>query len=285
MDALTGLFHENGVDMGNPWQHKIQFKKSYLALDSMFKADSGFEVSYHFQINSNLSNSARKSIRVVVERPEMWQVSINGQSVEKITDAFWIDKDFPVFDIGDFVEHGKNTLTLKAPRMNILAEVMPVYILGDFLVKPAKNGFEIAEGAISALGSWREAGLPFYSQKVAYTQTFSVEKAGGASFKVMLDKWNGTIAEVWVNEESAGLIAWQPYELDVTPFLKDGPNEIEVKVTGSLKNTFGFFYNINDSWIFGPYSWNNAPEKVPAASAYYLVDYGLFEPFKLIRVN
>jgi hypothetical protein len=64
--------------------------------------------------------------------------------------------------------------------------------------------------------------------------------------------------------------------------LKEGENEITVKVTGSLKNTFGFFYQNNDNWIFGPHSWNFAPEKQPAASEYFLMDYGLMGPFELI---
>jgi hypothetical protein len=169
--------------------------------------------------------------------------------------------------------------------MNILAEVMPIYLLGDFLVKPAKQGFEITEGNITTPGSWREAGLPFYSQKVAYSQTFSVTKASGVNYKVKLNKWNGSLAEVWVNGESAGVIAWLPNELDVTSMLKDGANEITVKVIGSLKNTFGFFYKENKDWIFGPHSWNDAPAKIPSASEYFLMDYGLMEPFSLIEVK
>ena len=66
---------------------------------------------------------------------------------------------------------------------------------------------------------------------------------------------------------------------------KEGENEISVKVTGSLKNTFGFFYQKNDNWIYGPHSWNFSPKKIPAASEYYLMDYGMFEPFELVAVN
>jgi hypothetical protein len=283
MDALIGLFNDNGVEFGNPWQHKIQYKKEYLALDSLFAADSGFEASYHFQINENLSSDVMNSIRAVVERPELWQVYINGQEVLKQNGLFWIDKDFPQFAIGEFLKFGKNILTLKAPRMHILAEVMPVYILGDFLVKPATSGFEIVEGKINALGSWQEEGLPFYSQKVAYLQNFDVNKTAETSYKVRLNKWNGSISEVWVNGKSTGVIAWQPDELDVTSLLQEGNNEIVVKVVGSLKNTFGFFYFNNDNWIFGPHTWNDAPKEIPSASEYFLMDYGLFEPFELIQ--
>jgi hypothetical protein len=285
MNALIGLFNENGVEMGNPWQHKIQYKKNYLALDSLFNADSWFEANYHFRINPNLDADAMKSIRAVVERPELWAVSINGKEISKIEGSYWIDKSFPVYAVGENLKSGENTLTLKAKRMHVLAEVMPVYFLGDFLVKPATEGFEITGGNISAIGSWRASGLPFYSQKVAYTQAYTVVKSDETAFKVKLNRWNGSLAEVLVNGQSAGLIAWQPNELDVSSFLKEGSNDITIKVTGSLKNTFGFFYRKNEGAVFGPQSWNYAPEKAPDASAYFLMDYGMMEPFDLVQVK
>ncbi len=285
MNALIGLFNENGVEMGNPWQHKIQYKKTWLEMDTLFKDDSWFEASYHFNINSDLDETPMKSIRAVVERPELWKVSINGNEVSRTEGKYWIDKSFPEFAVGDFLNPGKNTLTIKAPRMHILAELMPIYLLGDFLVKPAKQGFEITDGAIDTLGSWREAGLPFYSQKVAYSQNFSISNTDKASFKVKLNQWNGSVAEVFVNGQSAGLMAWQPNELDVTSLLEEGENEITVKVVGSLKNTFGFFYQNNDNWIFGPHSWNYAPEVNPSGADYFLMDYGLMEPFELLKYN
>lgn len=285
MNALVCLFNENGVELGNPWQHKIQYKKDYLALDSLFKAESGFEASYHFQINANLDAVALRSIRAVVERPELWTVSINGTEVSKLEGSYWIDKGFPLFAVGPYLKQGKNTLTIKARRMNILAEIMPVYFLGDFLVNPAKQGFEIAGGEITSLGSWSKLGLPFYPHKVNYSQTFNLEKITGASYKVRLNHWVGSIAEVWVNGKTAGLIAWHPNEADVTSFLNEGSNEITVKITGSLKNTFGFYFYKMDRPVISPEMWNHAPEKTPGASEYILMDYGLFEPFDLIQVK
>ncbi len=94
MNALIGLFTENGIEMGNPWQHKIQYKKDWLALDSLFKNDQGFEASYHFYINPNLNEISMKRIRAVVERPEMWEVSVNGQPVEKISRSLLDRKRF-----------------------------------------------------------------------------------------------------------------------------------------------------------------------------------------------
>jgi len=285
MDALINLFRENGVEIGNPWQHKIQYKKTYMEMDTMFTEDSWFEVNYHFYINPDLEPSRMNAIRAVAERPDIGQLSINGNILEKNQDAYWIDKNFPVYNIGKHLKPGKNTLTLHAGRMNILAEIMPVYIMGNFLVKPTEKGFEITGGEITNTESWIKSGMPFYSQKVSYTKNYSIPEKGNNSYKLKLNQWNGTIAEVLINGKEAGTIAWQPYELPVTDLLSNGTNEITVKITGSLKNTFGCFYYKNDDWIFGPRSWNTAPEKIPAADQYFLMEYGLFEPFELLKVN
>ena len=285
MNALIGLFNENGVEMGNPWQHKIQYKKTYLELDKQFKSNSWFEASYHFSIKPGLKLEAMKAIRAVVERPEMWKVLINGHEVSPIANTYWIEKKFPQYAVGEYLKTGDNTLVIKAPRMNILAEVTPIYLLGDFLVKPVSRGWEITGGDFNSMGLWRGLGLPFYSQKVAYSQNYKVNKADGKAFKVKLGQWKGTVAEVMVNGQQAGLIAWQPFELDVTALLKDGDNEITVKVVGNLKNTFGYFYKPADKWIYGPHEWNYAPERLLSGSEYILEDLGLTEPFSLVVVK
>lgn len=281
MTALVALFQENGVEFGNPWQHKIQYKKNYLDLDQ-FEENSGFRADYHFQIASGVDISTLSEVKAVVERPELWSVSINGHVVEKEPGKYWIDKDFPVFKIGEYLKPGKNTISLVADRMSIFAELMPVYIIGDFKVLPEKVGFEITNGKLAELGSWKDAGYIFYSDKVSYSQKFNIEK-GTAAFKVKLNKWNGTVAEVIVNGNQAGIIAWEPEELDITELLSEGENEITVRVVGSLKNTFGEFYREEKSWIYGPHGWNNAPQHQPGFEQYFLNDYGLFEPFELLR--
>jgi len=285
MKAQNNLYTENGIEKGNPWNHKIQYKKNYLELDSLFKAGSGFEASYHLHINPDLSTDAMKSVRAVVERSGLWTVNINGHELKKIPDVYWADRNFHEFSLWPYLKPGDNILTLKAQRMNILAEIMPVYFLGDFLVEPLKQGFGITGGTFGTLGSWSKNGMPFYPGKVGYSENFSIEKNDGMTYRVKLNRWDGIVSEVFVNSKSAGMIAWQPDELDITPFIRNGENEITIKVTGSLKSPFGFFYRESDTRIFGPGSWKDAPEKSPSVSAYFFMNYGLFEPFDIIETK
>jgi hypothetical protein len=280
MEALIALFNDYGIKFGNPWQHKIQYKTEYIDLDTSFSDSTGFEVEYHFQLARGTDLSALLEAKAVVERPELWTVSINDSLIEQEDGEYWIDVDYPVYKIGQFLKPGRNTISLSAKRMSIFAEIMPVYILGDFIVNPKKKGFEITNGSLSALGSWKDAGYPFYFNKVSYSQKYIIEK-GKSFFKVKLTGWNGTIAEVQVNNKEAGIIAWPPEELDVTHMLTEGSNEISVRIVGSLKNTFGYFYEDNNKWINGPHDWNRAPKNQPGFDEYYLMDYGLFSPFGL----
>jgi hypothetical protein len=302
MKAMYKLFEVNRFPMGNPWQHKIQYKQDYLALDT-FKVGSGFEAAYHFNVSQSIDLKSLGKISAVVERPELWKIYLNGYPLPSVsTDGpndWWIDREFYRFPIGDKLKKGANTLTIKAEKMSVHAELMPVYIVGDFLLKPLKQGFEITNGRLSGLGSWKEMGYPFYSQKVTYTRNFSLPKADNDSSThqhistsahqhitmVRLNKWNGVVAEVAVNGTKTGHIAWPPFELNISGQLKEGDNVIEVTVAGSLKNSFGYFYQERKKGIIGPGDWNRAPDKIPSFSQYFLMDYGLFEPFSLVELN
>ena len=283
MKAMHALFDSSGFKMGNPWQHKIQYKQDYLALDT-FKTGSGFEVTYHFNVAENADLKTLSTIDIVVERPEIWDLYLNGAKLTK-SDKYWIDREFFRFPIGNHLKTGANTIILKAEKMSVHAEIMPAYLVGDFKLNPLKQGFEVTNGSLSALGSWKSQGYPFYSQKVLYTREYKTLQ-NGKSYVVKLNRWNGTMAVVYLNGEKAGLITVPPYELELPSTLKPGENNIAVEVVGSLKNTFGYFYKGSvGKWIIGPGDWDVAPKTLPSLNQYFLLDYGLFEPFSLISMD
>lgn len=277
MKALSFLYKDNGVGFGDPWQHKIQYKKDYVKLDT-FSDNSAFNVKYHFKINNKSNLSKFDNTHLIVEYPELWDVFINGHLVKPESNKFWIDRDFPVFKINNYLRHGENTISLRADRMSVFAELMPVYVRGDFKVG---DSLKLKNGKLDSLGSWKDLGYKFYSDKVSYSRKYEIDKDAVSAFRVKLNSWNGTVAEVLVNGKQAGSIAWPPYELDITDFMKNGKNEITIKVIGSLKNVFGPFYEEDRKAIYGPFDWENAPKVTPNWNKYYQENYGLFEPFDL----
>src|SRR5665647_3771553 len=251
--AADKVFKYYGFKNGNPWNTSVQYRRNIVDGDT-FGPATGFSATYHFSLKGKFDFS---KIKAVVERPYLWSVAVNGIHVKPENGKWWLDRSFGVFNIGLAVRPGDNTLTLKASPMKVNAEIEPVYILGDFAVKPAEKGWNIeAPASVYTTGSWKTQGLPFYSWGISYSKEFNIEKADG-KWKVALGKWNGTISEVKVNGQSATVIAFPPYKSDITALVKPGLNKIEITVIGSLKNLLGPHHNDPNPGFVSPWTWRN----------------------------
>ncbi|MDD4646103.1 MAG: hypothetical protein PHY99_08955, partial [Bacteroidales bacterium] len=281
MTAMRKLFELSGLETGNPWEHKIQYKRQYLDMDH-FTSDSWFKAGYHFTIDPSLTDEAVKTLQAVIERPDQWKVMLNGKEITPVSGSWWLDRHFPVYQIGDLVKKGENFIELSAPKMTVFSELMPIYILGDFNLESASKGFLIKPSESPRMSSWKDGGIPFYSNQVSYSRNYTLDDISG-KFLVRLDSWRGTVAEVLINGKNAGIIGWNPYELDVTGFIQKGENRIDVRVTGSLKSTLGYHHTVESGWMDGPYSWNQGPVKQPAGTEYQFLKFGLYNEFNLIR--
>jgi hypothetical protein len=277
-NAADKIYKYHGVRNGNPWNTSVQFKTNIVDKDT-FGVNTGFTASYHFTLKGKFDYSTMKA---VVERPHLWTVAINGKEIKPVEGKWWLDRNFSIFNIGALVKDGENTITLKTSPMKIHAEVEPVYILGDFSVEPVAKGF-IIKAPLSKLstGSWLKQGLPFYSWGISYSKEFTIDKPDG-KYEAALGEWKGTIAEVTVNGQPAGLIAFPPYRADLTGYLKQGVNKVDVKIIGSLKNLLGPHHNNPALGIASPWMWRNI-KSYPAGKDYQMYDYGLMGDFVLLN--
>lgn len=264
----------------DPWAVAVQYRTNILDMGKDWGEDTGYEATYHFTVSENFTP---ESLSAVVEWAHLYQVSINGKAVNPVPEEWWLDQSFAVFDIAEHVKPGVNHLTLKAQPMDIHAEVEPVYLRGDFGVVSATSGFNLIAPTELGLGSWSDQNMPFYSETVSYTKIIAVEE--NQNYLVRLNDWNGSVARVKVNGQKAGIIGWQPYELDISGALKQGENAIEVEVVGSLKNLLGPHHNVTRRGIVTPWSWFFAPDSQPQGGEYDFLDYGLFEDFDILAFD
>ena len=276
--AADTVFKHHGFADGNPWNTSVQYKDQTIQRDT-FKQGTGFTASYHFQVAAGTDLTG---LRAAVERPQLWQVSINGRVVDPVPREWWLDHDFAVFDIGRYCKIGTNTLTIQAARMSVHAEIEPVYILGDFSLHSLDKGWGISPATPLKLGSWKNNGMPFYGHEVAYKKQFEGRK--DQSYVVKLSDWQGTAALVKLNGKRVGYIHYPPYQLEVHEGVRDGQNELEVIVVGSLKNTLGPHHGNPRPGMVSPWHWRNA-KVYPAGKAYDTYEYGLMADFEVWEVS
>jgi len=277
-NAADKVYKYYGFKNGNPWNTSVQFKTNTVDRDT-FGVKTGFSAIYHFNLNDSFDYS---TLKAVIERPYLGTVSVNGTEVKPDEGKWWLDRKFGVFDISNLVKKGDNEISFKVAPMKVHAEIEPVYITGDFSVESAVKGWELkAPIKTLAAGSWKEQGMPFYSWGVTYTREFNIENPEG-HYLVSLENWKGTIAEVMVNGKPATLIAFPPYQSDVTDLIKPGINEIDVKVIGSLKNLLGPHFNNPAPGLVGPWHFRNV-KVYPGGKEYQLLDYGLMGDFQLLH--
>lgn len=89
----------------------------------------------------------------------------------------------------------------------------------------------------SKLTDWTQnsdPGIKYYSGTAIYKKEIFLKPKGQ---KITIDLDNpGFVAKVLVNGKDAGIVWCSPWKLDITPFLKNGKNNLEIHVANSLMN-------------------------------------------------
>lgn len=277
-DAQTRIYRAHGFDK-NPWESAVQFKDEIIRKDR-FPADSGFELCYPFTIDGFESIPP---LKLVIERGDFYTVSVNGKSIEPDPDKWWLDRAFRVYTLKpEWLKKGKNLVSTTAVPFSLRMEAEPIYLLGDFNLKNIDKGFSLVPTKPLRLGPWSDQGRPLYADKVAYSQTFTIDADDTRRHFVELPDWKGTAARVDVNGKPAGYILWQPWKLDISEALKPGKNTVTVVVFGSLKNLLGPHHAGKlDGFALARPSvfWQHPKVGQPPGSQYDVIGYGLRKPF------
>ncbi len=271
-------FQKNGMER-NPWDSAVQFRDDLIK--KTFPAGSGFEAGYRFSIEGEIP----AGLTFVLERPDLYTITCNGQPVAARKGEWWLDKSFGRIDLSRAAKTGENIVTVRASPFSLFHELEPAYVLGEFALRSTDKGFVIAPAQLLDARRWNEQGLPFYSQGMAYRSRFQIGPRHGR-YTVSLPAWYGSVAKVMVNGRDAGVISSPPWECDVTDAVKAGANTVEVIVIGTLKNTLGPHHGNPATGSAWPRNFQTAPKGgQPRGSEYSTIGYGLFEPFVLKQIR
>ena len=230
-----GLEHRGG-GMLQPWYSKLNDKKIYGEL----------ELEYEFDIK----DMPKGKVVLAGERPEFNEYSINGVRLyNRDIHDFWIDDCFKKMEIPDGVlKTGKNIISVKTSFMRT-TNVEAVYIIGEFGViagtkiasittVPDKIGCE----------NYENYNLPFYTGCVTYKLTpemyaDKLQINDGERVFLSPESFTGGCVKVSADNMEDVILAWNPYEADVTEAVK-AKKTIDVTVVGTRRNVFGPLHQI-----------------------------------------
>lgn len=228
-----------GTKAALEWQPWVAIRKG------LFDGRGGeIVLRYRFQSDLDPSTSSpstsSRCARMWAVIEDIWkgELFVNGVLVDTANAEWHWDRAFGKVEITDHVRKGDNTLDFKV-NYDFLTEVEPAYVVGDFGVALADpfRGKIVAEPAKLATGSWVDQGYPFYSGRMVYKACVDLGHNHGAILRLI--RPSGTLFKVRVNGSDAGRILWRPWEIDLTPHLGGGTNEIEIEVISSLQNAWG----------------------------------------------
>lgn len=179
-----------------------------------------------------------------LERPDLYRIVLNGHEVPLEDSGCWCDRSLRKLALPvEWFRPGDNRLTLGCKYHEFLPGLESMFLLGHFgvsgstLVKPPA-GLEI--------GDWCPQGLPNYAGNATYAKTFEYRRNGRPPV-LRIPEWRGVALGVRVNGSPRKILAWPPYELDISDLVRDGANQLEITVFGHRRNSHGPFY-LNEKW-------------------------------------
>lgn len=120
----------------------------------------------------------------------------------------------------------------------------PLRLMGNFRVSAHADGWLIennpAEMRLRALADWTRLGWPFYSGTMIYSNEFELPALPDQRRKLLL-QIDGVhdLAEPEINGKSAGVLAWPPYQCDISRLVRPGRNRLRLRVANSAVNFIG----------------------------------------------
>lgn len=183
-------------------------------------------------------------VRLLLENPlrgipdgfrDRFSIRLNGESQPAGSAGTYLDPAFLTYPIEGIVP-GPNRLALELPYTEE-SELENCYLLGDFGV--SREGVMTAEPALLFPGDWCLQGYPHYAGGIAYRFGFTPRNASARVFLVP-GEFRASGLELRVNGTPAGTVLWKSRAVvELSGLLRPGENELELELTGCLRNMLG----------------------------------------------
>lgn len=217
-------------------------------------------------------NYIPRVLYLLCETPEIFEIQVNGEKIEKTDCGYFADKAFRKLDITRYVKYGENGITVSVDfrqsdavyegirksrifeseknKLTFDMEIEQIYLLGDFSVDATGSYEELDRDACRFSGDFviekprtaislekiQRQGFPFFAGEITVKKNFSARDTN-----LMLDfvKTGINCIKAKINGNELPQFMWEPYTADVSGLVREGENEIELTLVNNLRNMQG----------------------------------------------
>lgn len=241
-----------------------------------------------------------EELYLVCETPEIFEISINGNKIDKCIRGYFADKSFKKIEISKHMVVGENTISFDCDfkqsdkfyndlrraykfetEKNKLVydmEIEAIYLLGDFRVKTDGLWTELEKNASRYFGEFEickpqsqisrthieRQGYPFFCGKLELEGEINIH---GDKPVLVLDKKGFNVVEAEINGIKKTILTG--YKIPLNQFGAKGKTKIRLTLINNLRNLLGPHHlKIGESYGVAPSSffkepcvWNFHPEK------------------------
>lgn len=257
--------------------------------------DGPLTLRYHAKAKSL---SPGRKVHLVVEYPERYRISVNGNEVKYAGLPFWRDIRFSPIDITGLLKDGDNVIELHNEKFQYgdLAsvhdqfrrygtEIESIYLVGDFSVDSkladekrecpwwkkfelppitsmvlASDSFVLTDPKPLKAGDVTTQGMPFYPGRLKLSADLPGSTQNGATLEI--DKLDAAVAEVSIDGTHAGYFSNHPLQVKLPP-----GKQVSITLYGTLRNLLGPHHHVmGEMPSVGPHSFHpKYPENIGRA--------------------
>ncbi|CAN7628206.1 glycosyl hydrolase [Paenibacillus sp. LjRoot153] len=281
-----GWSEETGV-----WQAQRAIREAldmrqiyYNGLEQRYKwiddphPQNGTSAAFRFTFQVSIVPS--HDVYLVVESAAYYAISLNGETVSNLPAGWFLDRTFDKVLLPR-LKQGENELILSCKYHNRM-EVEDLYLIGHFGVDADRT--VVAEPERLIFGDWCTQGYSHYCGSIIYHFDVTLDKHSMTRTMLELGEYSAVTIEVRANGQTAGHVPWRAANrIDLTAFLNEGDNQIDIEVMGSPRNMLGPFHQMSGET--STTNWASFRKEGDGYTPEYkLHSYGLFSQIKLYRI-
>ena len=256
-------------EAGGSWSEPLAVA---LLQDRLLALGRSTDIELEFTVQSNVDFYSEQ-IELVVEDLGNYVVTVNDEVVPNRPLGWWKDVSFGRLDVAGRIHAGRNTIRLatrfensgeqmqkleRAGRfeaeknmLTYLSEVDNIVLLGDFSVAARGETLDDIHDALRVEGPFaldrrRESagmeltsgGWPFFTGRIRLEQEIILPRLkGSAMFR--MGRPHCAYSRLYVNGSLAHTFRWEPYEADITAYVREGVNTVAIELVSTDRNLFG----------------------------------------------